>query len=170
MKTYQVGEHVVYRASGVCLVEEIRTCRLTPDMPLEDYYILKPLGNPGSTVFVPTNSEQLLSKMREVLSKEDIDGLLRSVKGNEFAWIEDRKERASRFREILSGGDRRELILLIRCILGRMRQLESGRKKLSTSDQDILQAAERAVKEEFSFSLNIPKEEIPAYIRQALRE
>lgn len=170
MKEHETGDHVVYGSSGVCCVEEIRTCRITPDMPLEDYYILKPLNNPSSTVFVPMGNKMLRSKMRSVMTREEIRSLLESVAESELDWIDDRKERINTFRGILAKGDRRELILLIRCILGRIQALEHGRKKVSASDQDILQSAERTVKEEFSFSLGIPPEEVLAYIRNRLSE
>lgn len=167
---YRIGEYVVYGTSGVCCVEDIGLRRLSPDIPEEEYYILKPINNSGSTVFVPKANELLLSRMRHVLTKDEIDGIIRSVRGCEMEWIEDRKLRVAEFRGIISKGDRRELILLIRCILSRIRFLNENKKKIASSDGDILQLAEKAVGEELSFALGIKMSEIPAYIESILDE
>lgn len=166
--THRIGDHVVYGSSGVCLVEEIRTCRLSQDMPLEEYYILKPIHSSTSTVYVPIANRTLCAKMRPILSRMEIDCLLESASREKFAWIEDRKERTATFREMLAGGDRRQLILLVDCILRRIEETGRGRRKVSTTDHDILQAAERAIREEFSFSLGIPPEQVSDYILQRL--
>lgn len=165
---YKIGEYVVYGTSGVCCVEDIGIRRLSPDIPEEEYYILKPVNNTGSTVFVPVNNELLMSRMRHIFTKDEIDGIINSVRGCEMKWIDDRKIRITEFRSIINRGDRRELILLIRCILSRISFLNENKKKIASSDGDILQLAQKAVGEEFSFSLGIKMSEIPAYIEAIL--
>ena len=50
---YRKGEYVRYACNGVCLVDDIRL-----DVPAgkgtpKEFYILKPVSNPASTIFVP---------------------------------------------------------------------------------------------------------------------
>lgn len=168
VREFIIGENVVYGSNGVCTVEDISVQRLSPDLPSEEYYILKPVNNPSSKVFVPRANQQLCARMRAIMTKAEIDAVIASVCGCEMEWIEDRKLRSAEYRAILSRGDRRELILLIRCILLRIHTLAENKKKISSSDGDILQSAERAIREEFSFGLGIPASEVPAYIRRGL--
>jgi len=167
-KRYEIGEYVVYGASGVCCVEEIRTCRLMPEMPLNEYYVLKPNNSNSSTVFVPTDNSALQTKMRPVLTKDEVDALIASVGTDMIYWIDDRKERSSAFRAVLHHGDRRDLILLIRCLLLRSRELAERNRHLAMNDSDILQAAQRAVREEFSFALGLKPDAVSEYVRIGL--
>lgn len=170
-RDYQIGEHVVYGSSGVCKIEEIRRgYRLMDDIPPADYYVLKPLSSASSTVFVPLGSDTASKKMRPVLSKSEIDELIASVGTDAIYWIDDRKERLSAFRAVLQQGDRRDQILLIRCILLRVRELEAKRRHLATADSDILQAAQRAVREEFAFALGLRPDAVPEYVRNGLAQ
>lgn len=63
---YRKGEYVRYACNGVCLVDDIRL-----DVPAgkgtpKEFYILKPVSNPASTIFVPTGSPALVEKMGPV--------------------------------------------------------------------------------------------------------
>lgn len=168
MGNFGVGEYVVYGTSGVCCIDDIRVCRLSPDLPMEEYYILKPVGNPSSRVFVPRINERLCSKMRAVMTKNEIDDVIASLSGCKMNWIDDRKLRTSEFKSILLRGDRRELILLIRCILYHKQELEKTKKKVSSADSDILQAAEKAIRDEFSFALGIDAGKIADYVKNGI--
>ena len=57
---------------------------------------------------------------------------------------------------------------MIRCIYLKGLEFAENNKKLSASDKDILQNAERFIQNEFSFSLGITTEEVAPYIRRIL--
>ena len=61
----QCGEMVLY-GTDVCRVEGRE--RLKVGAVREDYYILKPVYRPSATIYVPAGNEQLVSRMRRVLS------------------------------------------------------------------------------------------------------
>ena len=167
-KKFKKGEHVVYGINGVCLIEDIDIRRLSFDMPQGEYYILKPLASSMSTVFVPCDNEKLCSRMRRVMTKDEIDELLLSVRGKSIDWIEDRKERAAAYREILLRSDKTELLLLIRRLLMQSEELSKVKKKLSASDNEILISAEKTVRDEYAFSLGLCKDDVDCYIRSKI--
>ena len=74
---FQVNDMVLYGTNGVCKVVDIdeRDC----GGRMVEYYILKPIYAANSTIFVPVNNEKLTSKMRYVLTKEEIDTKLRAI-------------------------------------------------------------------------------------------
>lgn len=63
---YSIGEIVLYGSNGVCEITEITTKKIGKDSI--EYYVLKPVCSDSSTLFVPTQNEMLVSRMRVVLS------------------------------------------------------------------------------------------------------
>ena len=61
-----VGQTVLYGSNGVCMVDDVTEKRIGKTKM--QYYVLKPLCNNTSTLFVPTANQQLVSKMRRILT------------------------------------------------------------------------------------------------------
>ena len=70
------GEYVNYRTSGVCLIEDIAVPEFASGGEKGEYYILRPVKDKSTTLFVPIKSEALLSGMRHLLAKEEIVAVL----------------------------------------------------------------------------------------------
>lgn len=169
MSQYCKGEYVNYAANGVCLVSDIGA----PDFDRsakELYYILRPIGDKATTVFVPVKNEILLSRMRKLLTKEEIDGFIGSVKDETIVWISDRKKRTELFEGIIKGNDILEILRLIGCLYLKRQELsrQAGNKRLAFSDQDVLERAERLIEDEFPFVLGIPKNDVAEYIKNRI--
>ena len=167
---FRKGEYVKYATNGVCLIEDINSTDFNPKSKDATYYILKPLAVSSTTIFVPIDNELLVSRMRKILTKEEIDAIIVSIDKETVNWIEDKKERTSHFNEIIKNDDPTELLRLASCIhLKRVELFEKG-KKLLASDSSILEQVERLVENEFAFVLNIAPESVSAYIRGKLNE
>ena len=129
---YNIGTTVIYKNEGVCRITEI-TERRFKDKNIE-YYVLKPVHKDDSEIYVPKNNKELLSKMRKILSKEEILELIKTMPDEENIWIADENERKEHYREILVKGDRTELVRLIKTLyLHKQNQKKTG-KKLHIAD------------------------------------
>ena len=159
------NEFVHYGAYGVCQVEDLRPMRFGPGEPLRDYYVLRSVDQNGADIYVPADNPKLMSRMRPVLSKDEIDRLLAGVREDRLPWIEDRRQRLDAFRAILCRSDERELLLLARCLYEK--SLETARG-LSSTDAQILKMAEAVIFQTFAFSLRIDKQQVGGYIRRKL--
>ena len=161
------GKHdfVHYGAYGVCQVEDIRPIRFGPDTPRREYYVLKPISQDGASIFVPADNQKLMSRMRPVLSEEEIDRLLATCREEHLSWTEDRKQRLDTFQEILRRSDERSLLLLVRCLYEKSRESAKG---LFSTDAQILKKAEAMISQSFAFSLRIDKQQVGSYIRRKL--
>lgn len=166
--TYRKGEYVRYACNGVCLVDDIRLDSLARKEAPKEFYILKPVSNPASTIFVPTGSAALVNKMSRLPDREELDQLILSTKGSQFPWIEDRKVRLARFQEIVKDCDLRNLICLALCIQQRKRTLSAAGKKLGASDEGVLQKAQALIENQVGFVLQVSSDQVGAYIRQKL--
>lgn len=167
-ETYQTGDYVSYTSSGVCRIEDIRQETPVGKEEAKTFYILKPLADPSSTIFVPTTSPVLLAKMKRLPNKEDADSMILTAKERQMPWIDDRKLRTAAFQTITKNCDLKELLDLVICIYQKQRELSSLGKKLSASDENTLRRAEGLIENELSFILDLQKDQVGAYIREKL--
>ena len=152
----------------MCNIEDIRPMQLSQSVEKMMYYILRPESNPKSTIFVPVNNQKLVSKMRELMTKDEINAMLVRMKDRTLEWEKDVRFRTESFHEILSNGVNQDLILMIRCLHRKRQELVQLGKKLPARDSNTLKTAERLVEEEFAHVLHIKCEEVSDYIRDVL--
>ena len=165
---FDIGEYVSYGINGMCNIEDIRPMQLSQSVEKMMYYILRPESNPKSTIFVPVNNQKLVSKMRELMTKDEINAMLVRMKDRTLEWEKDVRFRTESFHEILSNGVNQDLILMIRCLHRKRQELVQLGKKLPARDSNTLKPAERLVEEEFAHVLHIKCEEVSDYIRDVL--
>ena len=159
----EINEYVMYGDNGACLVADKRIEKFG-GAPRE-YYILKPVSNEDSTLFVPTDNEKLLKKMKDVLTKEEILSVIHSLPEDELEWIEDSKERNAKYEDIFSRGKRRELLHMIKSIYKKKKERKAEGKKLWTMDDNAMKHAEKLVYQEFATVLDIEPEEVLNFIQ-----
>lgn len=165
---FEKGQLLVYGTSGVCVLDDIRLMKITSDSLPEPYYILKLKRDTQSSVFVPVGNEALTSKMRELMSRDDIINMLEGAKDDLMEWDTDRRARTDRFRDILLDGVSDDLLRMVICLYEREKVLYKQGKKLPVTDSNTLKSAVKLLEEEFSYVLEIPKEEVGAFIRKEL--
>ena len=165
---FDIGEYVSYGINGMCNIEDIRPMQLSQSVEKMMYYILRPESNPKSTIFVPVNNQKLVSKMREPMTKDEINAMLVRMKDRTLEWKKDVRFRTESFHEILNNGVNQDLILMIRCLHRKRQELVQLGKKLPARDSNTLKTAERLVEEEFAHVLHIKCEEVSDYIRDVL--
>lgn len=158
------GDHVVYGTYGVCSVtgtteKEIGGKKLR-------YYVLKPVFQQNSTVFVPVDNEQLTSRLRRVLTRPELESLVDSMPGQQPIWIDDENERRTQFQKIISEGDRSGLLRLVKTLYDRQQERVAVGKRLHQSDERIFREADRLLCDEFAFVLEKEPNEIPAFLQQ----
>ena len=125
--------------------------------------MIEPIASGGATIYLPSSNQTVQTRMRPVLTREEVDAIISSVKTDQLPWILDRKQRMSQCQQILSRRDTRELLLLASCLHKR----KTG-KGLPTREIEILHKVEGLIEQEFSFALHISRAEIGQYIRDRL--
>ena len=153
---FEIGSYVMYRAEGVCKISDIRDESFGAIGGQEKYYILSPLNDDKSTVYVPMGNDALLGMMRPLMSAEEICRMVLELKDERLEWVPDSRARNAAFREVLSRGDRRELIVLLHTIWA---QIEEGGRKPTGSDENAIKRAKKLLYEEFSITTDLASEE-----------
>ena len=95
-----------------------------------EYCILCPINSAGSTYYVPLDCAE--DKLRELLTKEQVLGLIDGMRNAEAEWCDDGNERKARQNEILSGSNYSKII-------GMTRSLHSEKEKRSAQGKSSSQ-------------------------------
>ncbi len=140
---FEKGSYVIYRSEGVCRITDIKSENFGIGNDAEQYYILTPLSDTRSTVFVPVKNEQLTCFMRPLMSAQEVNALVHRLKDSRLEWQSDARARTAQFKEILSSTDRERLVLMMNTLRERFDKLISEGKKISTAEQGIYARAEK---------------------------
>jgi len=164
----QVGTQVVYGIHGVCSIVDVEI--RTVDRKKVEYFVLSPNEQPSARFYVPTHNQVALSKLRPLLTEEELEALLSSEDAHKDCWVVDENQRKQKYRELINSGDRAALISMIRSLhKHKESQLAAGRK-FHLCDENFLRDAQKLLASEFSLVLGIPQSDVGAYIEKKLYE
>ena len=161
-----VGQTVVYGTQGVCTVKEISMLKLGKTKG--EYYVLSPIDDPGSTVYVPTASEKLANKLRPVLTGNEANALIDEVANEPLEWIASDNERKSVCDDIVKNGSRKQLMQLVGMLYRRREALKDQKKHFHNVDAQYLKTAERMLHGELAYALGIAAADVAEYIRRRM--
>ncbi len=148
---FKVGDYISYRAEGVCVISDIRKETFNSLGTSEEYYILSPLGDMNSKLYVPVLNENLTSQMKPLLSEDELCALAEELREERMEWITDSRARSSALKLMLARGERRELIVFVNTMHARMTNTENGEKKKYTAgDENTFRRAKKMLLDEFS--------------------
>ena len=158
-KTFCIGDSVIYRAEGICDVVDVRREVFAGRVEAVDYYSLSPRNDPNSTIYVPVDNEALTSLMRPLPTQEQIVSLCEELRNARMDWIAESRARNTKFREILSLGDCREVIVLVNTVRERIAENERIGKKSGTTDTGALRRGAKLLRDAFSAAMSIRSDE-----------
>ena len=164
---YEIGQAVSYGTSGICRFDGTISQKSGKKIVL--YYVLKPVYNQGSTVFVPMDNEALVARIRPVLSQEEVLDMIRGLRHAEEIRVEDESQRLSCYRGILQTGDQRRILQVIKSLHLRQDRCLTAGRKFHAVDERLLKDAENVLHEEFAFVLGLPREQVRPFILREMQ-
>jgi CarD family transcriptional regulator len=164
---YQVGDQVVYGIHGVCRVADKE--KQIVSKKAVTYLVLEPVGQEGSRYLVPMSSEAAMSKLHPILKREELEEMLRSPEVRQEAWIREENLRKQAYRDVISSGQRVEIMKMVHSLYAhKHKQMEAG-KKFHLADENFLRDAEKMLSSEISVVMGTSFEEAKAYLREQLK-
>ena len=157
---YQISELVVYGSIGVCRVNAI-TCP-DPDSS-KQFYELAPLYQSG-VIYTPIEPGRI--PMRPVMSRDDAMALLDRIPTVHAEIYRERTLQllAQRYQSTLQTADPLQLLSLTMSVYRKRRQAEAQNRRLGMVDERFGRQAERLLYGELAIALDIPVDDVPAYI------
>lgn len=163
---FEVGEKVLYSVNGVCEITDI-TEKVFGKTVMK-YYVLKPVYNESSTLFVPINNETLVSKMKRLMSQSQLDDMLSEISQHEVNWNDNEVQRKEEFRNTISFGNLSDILILLKSVWLHRREQTSKGRKLHITDEIFLREAEKMIKEEISTVVGVSQDDVIPYVKDKI--
>lgn len=161
---HKKGEYVVYKKQGIYLIDDVRQDNICGFKKC--FYVLRSVYDSNATVYVPADSDALVSQMEKVLTLPRIEQIIEESKHRNIQWEADSDLRQEEFQNILLSGDLSKVIVLVKLLLARKEELRQCKKKIPALDERTLTAAVRTLEEAFAFSLGLEKKDVLEYIKE----
>ncbi len=164
IKMFNINDSVVYNTIGVCKIVDIRTEKFR-SAEEQEYYVLKPFFDSNSITYVSTTDEELVAKIRPILTRDEINSLIQGMPEEESIWISDDRERDREYSVKLHSGDCHELVKLIKTLYLEKDRKKGTGKRLNATDTKIMTTAEKLLYDEFAIVLGIKPAEVVSFIQ-----
>ena len=80
--------------------------------------------------------------------------------GEPREWIENDSERKEAFKSIISGGEIRNIVSMLKSIVRHKGEIEGSGKKLHKADETAYKEAQKILYEEFAMVMDLSKDEV----------
>ena len=165
---YQIGKRVMYGLHGVCRI--VATEEQLVDRKCVVYPVLEPEGQTGSRYLVPTYNEAAMSKVKQIMTQEDLVSLMESREVNTDSWIRDENQRKQNYRELITSGNRTKLMQMVRTLYRHNASQAAAGRKVHLCDDNFLRDAEKLLAGEISAVMNMDPDQARQYLRSKLKE
>ena len=165
---YRIGDKVIYGIHGVCVITEMEN--RTAGGKQATYLVLEPPGQTGSRFMIPTQNAAAMSKIRPMLSSGEMETLLSSAQILSDGWISDEGKRKQRYRELITGSDRGQLICMVSSLYRHQSEQTALGKRLHMCDENFLRDAEKILSGEIAAAMDLTYTEAVSYLRKKLNE
>lgn len=163
---YQTGDQVLYGIHGVCTITGIEAMRF--GKARAKYYVLQPAEQADARFYVPVDSEAAVAKLRPLLTADALMELLHSEEVRSTPFIAEENQRKQRYRELISSGDRAQLMGMI-CALHRHKKAQTAAgRKFHQSDENFLHDAQKLLNAEFAQVFSLEPKEVGSFIAKEL--
>lgn len=158
---FQIDEYVIHMTGGICQVKDIAPIELPNADKDKLYYLLVPVKNAGSKVFVPVDND---SAIRKICTPEQANELIEQIPEIEELVIDNEKFRETRYKEVIKSCDLHELVGIIKSLYTRKEARIAAGKKITATDDKYFRIAEDNLINELCFVLGREKDDVKAII------
>lgn len=159
------GEYVMYGTSGICRIDGCEK-KCFDGVHTAEYVRLIPYSSDSSTYYIP--SDTISSKVRHLITKADIDDIIKRIPSIEVTWDSDNAKRRELFAELLKSDNYDRLFCLIKSVYDQRCKRQASGKKLPSADEKALKLAEKLMCQEFAVVLGIKPEEVTDFITEKI--
>ena len=163
---FSIGDIFIYGSNGVCRITDIKEEKFGSE--IKTYYILSPFFDKRETIYVPTDNEMLVSRLKEILSKEEIIKMIKDIPSRENIWNDNINLRKEEFKKIIKSADRTALCSLLKTLHERRIILEQSGKSLSVYDERFLKQAQSIIHGEIARVLEMKPDEVEPFITKTI--
>lgn len=163
---FKKDDIVIYSGYGLCQVMDVTTMNMRGIPKDKLYYTLHQLSGNGGTIYTPVEHKDKV--LREVITREEAEQLIEGMADIEVLWVTDERLRENQYKEAVKSCSCREWIRIIKCLYSRKQNRLAQGKKMTSVDEKYFNIAKECLYTELSISMDIPKDEMEAYITEKI--
>ena len=164
---YTVGTQVLYGRTGVCRIEAIGPAPIQK-YDEQCYYKLRAVfSTSGECIYIPVDTAMPIRPLINSNEASDYLERLSQLKPQSLS-SQNLVESVSHYQEVLASSNPWNILLLIKEIYLKEKELAAHHKKLGQADSRYLKIAERLVCEEFAMALQTTPESIKKRLRRGM--
>lgn len=163
---FEKDDYVICGNNGICSVHDITTLTISGVDKNRKYYLLKPIYQPGSTVYIPVDAAE--QSLRKALSCEEAHALIASIPHIPPIPLTDEKILERTYKEYMHDGSCESLVKLIKTIYLRKEKRILKGAKVTSVDSKYFKLTEDFLYGELSISLGLSKDEVKTYITDCI--
>ncbi len=166
---FRLGDKVIYGNDGVCEVVAITEKTFPGGSEKRPYYTLKPLYQ-EYMIHTPVNNSKVF--IRPVITREEAEKLIAEIPSYDVPAPGNRlrKEAVASYQESIRSHDCRDLFEMTMGIYAKRQSAALAKRAFGAMDEQFMKRAEELLFGELAVALDIPKEDVPEYIKSRLRE
>ena len=159
---------MIYGNEGVCEIAGVSMQNFGGTSG--EYYELIPKYRENTSVLVPVKNEKLTSKMIPLLSKNEVEKLVRSIPDIGPQWIDNDNLRKEKYKQMLCSGDRRDLVCILKTLYIHKQECIDRGRKLHAADERLFAEAAEKLNCEIAAVLDISLKDAQRYVEEAVKE
>ena len=152
---FKKNDFVVYKKDA-CKIKDVKKNGFQGN----DYFVLSPIDDDSLTIEVPITS----LAVRSLISKKEVTSIIKDIPSIEVIDETNDKIIEQEYRRLLSSGEHRDLIKIIKTTYLRNKNRELNNKKIGEKDDNYFKKAEKILYNEFSLVLNKSFSETKKYV------
>ena len=149
---FEKNQYVYHETGGICKIDDVRYAPLE-GMPNDRlYYVLSPLQDRNSTIYVPVDASGVF--LRALMERAEAEALMRSVSSIEPIDEPNAKLLRLKYIEAMRTHQPAEWVRVLKTVYGR-EQAKIGRARLSESERGFAENAKRNLATELGMVLGL---------------
>ena len=165
---YSIGDKIMYGGTGVCVVEQITSMKMSSADQPRDYYVLRPLYQSG-TIQIPVDNVKV--PIRPIMTRSEAETLVDGIPDIAATICYEKNLTALRnyYQQQINTYDCRDLVRITKSIYAKKKDAEQRQKKIGMTDEKFLRRAEELLFGELAVALDISREAVKDYISDRLQ-
>ena len=165
---FERDEYVFHESGGICRIADIQVSPLQ-GMPLDrEYYVIKPLHDSNSVIYMPVDSDQIF--LRRLLNRAEAEELLDRIPFVRTIDEPNVKLLRAKYTESMRTHDPLEWVRVIKTVYQRMTSPTSRTQRISETERSFSDNAKRYLHAELALALGLHEQDMETYIADHIQK
>ena len=165
---FEREDYVFHESGGVCQIFDIQTAPLD-NMPADrKYYVMKPVHDPNSVIYIPVDSDQIF--LRRLMDRSEAEELLNRIPSVHTIDEPNSKLLRAKYIESMRTHDPVEWVRVIKTVYLRTNTNPPRSGRISETERSFAENAKRHLHTELALALGLHEQDVESYISNRIQK